>query len=406
MTKSEDKLLQDAVNLIAQHGSPYLASKASGIPSATLRDRNRKAIAAGKKPTVEVTSKDTELSLANERIRALEAQLVGASKNALSAEAVKREIIKIRDMEPKIPSWVVDANPPRGTPGVPTLLCSDWHWGEVIDPNQIGGVNKYNLAIAHERAKTLIAGTLDLLFHHTVNPKYPGIVMALGGDMVSGDIHEELTETNELPIMPVVADLFGVLIWCIQTLADKFGNVFVPCVTGNHGRNTKKKRAKGRHHTSFDWLTYILLQKHFEGDRRISFLIPDGPDAYYRVYNHRYVLTHGDQFYGGDGMIGALGPIIRGDHKKRSRNGQIDMGYETMLMGHWHQFMPLDRVIVNGSLCGYNEFANQMNFMFERPRQALWLTHPVRGITFRIPVYCDKKEKQVVKDWVGIPAVA
>lgn len=29
-----------------------------------------------------------------------------------------------------------------------------------------------------------------------------------------------------------------------------------------------------------------------------------------------YLLTHGDQFRGGDGVIGALGPIIRGDHKK------------------------------------------------------------------------------------------
>ena len=32
------------------------------------------------------------------------------------------------------------------------------------------------------------------------------------------------------------------------------------------------------------------------------------------------------------GMIGALGPIIRGDHKKRSRNAQIDMEYDVMLL--------------------------------------------------------------------------
>ncbi|MBA2590982.1 MAG: hypothetical protein M3495_19925 [Pseudomonadota bacterium] len=77
----------------------------------------------------------------------------------------------------------------------------------------------------------------------------------------------------------------------------------------------------------------------------MQFAIPDGPDCLYRVYNHRYLLTHGHQFRGGDGMIGALGPIIRGDHKKRSRNGQIDMGYDTLVIGHWHQLIELNRLI-------------------------------------------------------------
>ena len=42
--------------------------------------------------------------------------------------------------------------------------------------------------------------------------------------------------------------------------------------------------------------------------------------------------ANGDQFRGGDGMVGALGPILRGDHKKRSRNGQIGLEYDTMLL--------------------------------------------------------------------------
>lgn len=55
--------------------------------------------------------------------------------------------------------------------------------------------------------------------------------------------------------------------------------------------------------------------------------------------------------------IRALGPIIRGDHKKRSRNSQIDLGYDTLLLGHWHQLIMLQRLIVNGSLKGYDEYA-------------------------------------------------
>jgi hypothetical protein len=48
-------------------------------------------------------------------------------------------------------------------------------------------VNAYNLEIARKRARTFIEHAIDLLTNHTVNPQYPGIVFALGGDMFSGD---------------------------------------------------------------------------------------------------------------------------------------------------------------------------------------------------------------------------
>jgi hypothetical protein len=203
--------------------------------------------------------------------------------------------------------------------------------------------------------------------------------------------------------IPTVLDLLENLIAAIEYLADVFGHVFLPCVTGNHGRNTKKIRAKDRHHTSFDWMLYKLLAGRFAKDPRITFHVPDGPDAAFRVYNTRYNLTHGDQFRGGDGMIGALGPIMRGDHKKRSRNGQIDLNYDVAMMGHWHQYMHLTRLLVNGSLKGYDEYANSSNFGFETPQQSLHLTHPRHGVTFRMPVYCDPMRPMPKTDWVSIP---
>ena len=148
-------------------------------------------------------------------------------------------------------------------------------------------------------------------------------------------------------------------------------------------------------------LLYQFLDKHFENDERVTFLIPDGSDAYYSIYGHKYLLTHGDQFRGGDGVIGALGPIIRGDHRKRSRNAQIEMEYDTMLLGHWHQLIQLERLIVNGSLKGYDEYAYANNFGFEPPRQALWLTHPEHGLTFSMPVYVDRKRQVISKEWIS-----
>lgn len=381
---------------VAEHGSIRAAARALGISEARIRRRLNGIEPAGGDRDV-----DAKVAQLEAELRTLRAMLAQRAQAELDEEFVKSKILKLAATAAEPPAWLVPKKISEGAPGVPTLFASDWHWAEVVDPRQIGGVNEFNLEIAHSRARRMVLVAIDLLSNHMVKPKYPGIVFALGGDMVSGDIHEELMATNECEIMSAVVDLFGVLVWCISTLADHFGRVFVPCVSGNHGRNTHKIRAKGRNYTSFDWLLYCFLAKHFETDKRINFLIPNGPDALYRIFGHRYLLTHGDQFRGGDGMIGALGPIIRGDHKKRSRQTQIGASYDTMLLGHWHQLIQLQRLIVNGSLKGYDEYAYSNNFGYEPPRQALWVTHPIHGITFSMPVNVDEPKQPTESAWVS-----
>lgn len=379
------------------NGNLTLASQMANVPRTTFQSRVRTAKLGMPAETPPEVSAAVELK---DEIRTLKAQIASFNRETLDAKYIREKIIKLAEQPVRVPTWLLNNKAPKSAPGVPTLLASDWHWGEVVDPAQIGGVNEYSLKTAHDRAKRMINNTIDLLNNHMVNPSYPGIVFALGGDMITGDIHEELVATNEREVMPTVVDLWGVLAWCIETLADKFGRVFVPCVSGNHGRNTKKIRAKGRNFTSFDWLLYTFLAKRFEGDARVTFYIPDGADALYSVYGHRYLLTHGDQFRGGDALIGPLGPIVRGDHRKRARNMQINADYDTIVMGHWHQLMQTQKFIVNGSLIGYNEYAYNNNYGFEPPRQALWITHPERGITFHMPVQVDGKKSVTDQPWI------
>jgi hypothetical protein len=78
------------------------------------------------------------------------------------------------------------------------------------------------------------------------------------------------------------------------------------------------------------------------------------------------------------------------------------MDYDTLIMGHFHQYMHLTRLIVNGSLKGYDEYVYNNNFPFEKPQQALWLTHPKYGITYRMPVYVDKGRKPITTSWVSV----
>jgi hypothetical protein len=73
-------------------------------------------------------------------------------------------------------------------------------------------------------------------------------------------------------------------------------------------------------------------------------------------------------------------------------------------MGHWHQLIQLTRLIVNGSLKGYDEYAYSANFPFEVPQQALWLTHPRYGITYRMPVRLDEPRSAEKAGWVSVPS--
>ena len=269
--------------------------------------------------------------------------------------------------------------------GIPMSLWSDWHWGEVVDPKQIHNANIYNIQIAQDRAKRLVDRTI-LLCKHYVNSDYPGIVVMVAGDMLSGDIHEELTITNELTTMQALLDIKAHMQAAIGTLADAFKRVWLTFVIGNHTRTTLKPRAKGAAYTSYDWMLGKLLQQDFKNDKRVTINVSDSLDEQVKVANMTFNLTHGDQFRGGSGIQGAFAPWFIGDYRKHKRQRTLHADYDYLVMGHWHQAAMVGGMIVNSSLKGYDEFAFRNNFPFEKPQQWLWIAHPEKGIVYRIPI--------------------
>lgn len=400
--------LQQARDLMAIHGSPFFVEKATGIPDSTIRNRHAEACRQGIDISPEVMAKidddkDTKIAALKDQVRSLRAQVRDQEAKTVTYDTVRAWVGSLGATEPDPPQWLTKGRKHKSLTGVPTLLLSDWHWGEVVKPSEIGGANTFNLEIARERAHRMVDSAKALLFDHMAHPEYDGLVLPLGGDMVSGDIHEELSKTNDAPIMPVVCDCIDVIDGVIKAMLDSFERIYVPCVTGNHGRTTRKIQYKERGPTSFDWLIYQQLAARYRDDSRVTFTIPDGPDVYYRIYGHRYCLTHGDQFRGGDGLIGPLGPLTRGRHKKASRDASLTGAFDTMVVGHFHQLMQLPHLIVNGTLKGYDEYAFGNNFGFERPSQALWITHPENGITFQMPIYLDDAKHGETGSWVSIP---
>lgn len=340
-------------------------------------------------------------------ILALRAEIRDKTRENDSAAAIREEIWGLAAHSPAPPAWLSGKAVKNGTRGGPCLFISDIHYGEVVSGEETGGLNKFNADIAKKRFNRLINTTVDLCFHHMgrAGVAYPGIVTCLGGDMIGGDIHEELARTNDRTSHQSVNDLTDLLASGLSNLADKFGRVFVPCVVGNHGRSDHKPTMKGRVYRNYDWSIYCNLEREFRKDKRVQLYVPNDADAHFSVFGHRYMLTHGDSLgtAGGDGLIGALGPIMRGKVKIGNSERMAGNDFDTLLIGHWHQYLPLPGLICNNSLKGYDEYVKlKLRAPYSRPSQALWFTHPEHGITAHWQVYLEGRvpAEKLEKVWV------
>lgn len=297
-----------------------------------------------------------------------------------------------RAQEP--PAWTRKAPKAGRKHGTPWLMLSDLHLDEVVAPAEIGNVNAYSRRIAEQRLQRTFTSTVEVARTYWSGIEYDGIVCALGGDLYSGDIHDELTQTNEDTILGSVLHWADRLASGIALLADEFGKVHVPVVVGNHGRRSRKPRSKFRARDNFDWFTGHLLARQFAHDPRVTFDVAESADTHVQSYGHTVCVTHGDQTSGGGGIGGIWPPIMRLDARKRQRSNAIGQGYDLLVMGHWHQLVFGPSFIVNGSLKGYDEYAYTNNFGFEAPQQALWLMTPEHGRTFTAPILPADRAKE------------
>lgn len=398
-----DAELVTALKLIKKHGSASKAAAASGISQTTLKEWREKAKAKGF--TAETALVDEKETLAA-KLRLSEIVLRQKDEELADVRKDLERIAELNQRPVERPDWLLKEGT-NGFRGTPCTLWSDWHRGELVRSAEVGGVNEFNSDIHDKRVRHLVNTTIDLAFNHMgrATTMYPGCVVALGGDFINGDIHQELVENSDRTTQQNIDELTDILAGALDKMATKFGQLYVPCVVGNHGRATLKPRAKRRVHQSHEWNIYRNLRREFKNTPNIVFEISEETDVWFKVYGHRYLLTHGDSLgvKGGDGIIGAIGPIMRGSIKVGRSEAQIGRDFDTILMGHWHQYLTLPGIIVNNSLKGYDDFARLvLRAPYSRPSQALWFTHPEHGITAHWQVYLEKlRTANDDKHWVS-----
>jgi hypothetical protein len=322
-------------------------------------------------------------------LSAREIQKLNEQVDKLTRTIESSEQILAQDLHP--PTWLAPAKPKKSSATLVVML-SDTHFDEVVVPEEVDFLNAYNRTIATMRLQKWTENIIKVSRHYLSGVTYDGVFLILGGDIFSGDIHEELHDTNADTMLGSLLYWSEQLTASISLLAEEFGKVHITSVVGNHGRTTRKPRMKLRVKTNYDWLVTKMIERYFEKDKRVTFQIPEGADSLVSIYGYGQLITHGDQASGGGGIGGIWPPIMRLKARKAQRYLATGSNFQTMWCGHWHQLVQTPSLIINGSLKGVDEYAFINNFSFEQPQQALAVITPERGITIQAPIFCaDRK---------------
>ena len=237
----------------------------------------------------------------------------------------------IRDVQ--IEPIVVESKKGRSQ-STAVVVASDWHLEERVKPETVEHLNQYTVSIAEKRAKAFFRNALKLIEMSRSNTNIDNLVLALIGDFITGYIHPELMESNQLSPVQACAKAFEWLCSGIDFLLKhgKFKRILIPCCVGNHGRTTEKRRISTEQDNSYEWLLYQFINNHYKDDPRIEMQMGGGYLSYLKVYDMTLRFHHGHNVRFGGGIGGISVPLNKAISQwDKFKRADLD------IIGHWHQ---------------------------------------------------------------------
>ena len=300
---------------------------------------------------------------------------------------------------------------------------SDTHIGDNVDYNQMSSLNAYTIDIFNARLYGWASQILDLVDYRRSFAEIPELVVPLLGDMVSGDIHQELRETNQDNTMGQMIRGANLIAQALMFMAPHFKTVRVPCVVGNHGRMTQKPPAKDKY-VNWDYMLYQWVAAFCREQSNIEFEIPKSFFHVFPVCNRNILIMHGDS------MIGkaATGDVLRTLTNMRTvlqyrtgleeevSSGQINEEgfngatfFDSAFMGHYHRIDEFDIGTGEAHICGCmkggDEYALNQLSVISKPKQLVTYWHPKYGYIGKEVVYLNRYDGSDNKFNDSLPSV-
>jgi len=267
------------------------------------------------------------------------------------------------------------------------VLASDWHVEEVVRPELVSWKNAYNLEIAWKRIERFFQKIVELT--HVQNHLAPveELWLVFLGDLMSGYIHEELKESNELSPVEAIVWLREAIRAGIEFLLSELDvPIYVPTCHGNHGRTTQRKQIKTSYKNSYEWLLYTILAGDYVEHDRVNFMVGKGYHNTVTVMGRKARNHHGDglRYQGG---VGGITIPVNKSVAAWNEAKVVDFDF----FGHWHTFLQnYPNWVSNGCIIGYSEFAVEIKAKFQHPTQSFCVIDSAYGLTEAKPIYVEK----------------
>ncbi len=270
--------------------------------------------------------------------------------------------------------------------GASIITWSDWHVGKVVEKNAVNGFNSFNPEVARKRAEKCVDSTVKLINRDVIEFDKHNTVLFLLGDFIEGYIHPESQRiVNSMTPIEEVAYAQELLANNIQTLLENSDTdqITVVCRTGNHSRNTKRMESSVDHRTNYETMLYAFLAQRFKDD--IQFNLPQSDIGYTDILGKTIRDFHGWQVSYGGGIGGLTIPLTK-FITRQNMNKKADYN----LLGHFHQFsQPTKDSMLNGSLCGFDTYAQSIGASVEPATQGYRLLDSKHGFTGMNPIICE-----------------
>jgi hypothetical protein len=262
------------------------------------------------------------------------------------------------------------------------LLWSDTHFGEIVKAEETSGLNAYDSQVCWDRHWQM----LDRIDSYLEHRPYPieTIHVSMLGDMLSGSIHEELAETNEMPLAETSVEFAERGSEWLEALAQRIPDIRVCGIVGNHPRFSGRPRAKSGFDNA-DWMTYHHMRSVLRKHPGITWDIPKANQHVTRIFDWNALLFHGDAIR--SSMPGVpWGGVMRRATTLYSTYAQAGTEIDLYACGHFHQRAIVNgpggsKIALNGSPKGPDEYSLKQFGGGERPGQLLLTWHRERGIT-------------------------
>ena len=336
---------------------------------------------ATRKDTAEIVRLERQLATTKEELALWQHKYKFASKELRASD--------------KRANFLADiARPPRerqleklkgGGEATAIFVLSDWHAEESVDPETINGLNEHNLELCKLKVENCFKRFLMLTETMRHMTTIDTLVVALLGDMITGKIHDELSETNNLS--PTEASLFvsDLIVNGLKFLKKEgnFKQIIVPTCVGNHGRTTKERRIATSYCNSYEWLMYKTLEKYVQIPG-VTWKITNGYHNWLDVQGFKVRFHHGDHLNYGGGIGGITIPV----NKALAQWNKVRVA-DYDYFGHFHQYINNIRWCCNSSVIGFNAYALSIKAEYEVPSQTISIISKNRGKVLTDRVFCD-----------------